>query len=508
MPYNVKPFVVVFVLSLIYFWAARPLFSKFIDDNDFVRRRNSWLALTTAAFLLPSFWLYAALAVPWIAFAAARDKNPLAVYATLAFVIPPLAIPIPVVGINQLFDITQLRLLALVILLPAAVRLVNGDGVDKRTAFRSTDWALIAFGALQVALIVPYESPTNTIRRAFLFALDTFLIFYVFSRLSVNRRQAVDTLAQFSLICGLWALIAIFETLKGWLLYQGLNSGWGVPNVGAWLMRGESLRAQVSAGHSLNLGYLMTLGFAYWLYLQRSFASPKVRWGVAAWLLAGLIATYSRAPWLTAILCFLIFVAMQEKSAPLFLKAIGLFGIGAALLYVSPIGGAVIDLLPFIGTVDQQNVEYRQRLAETSWQLVQQHPFFGNPFVLLQMESLRQGQGIIDLVNAYATIALFYGLVTLFAFIAFCGILVWKGIVVVRRLHGVDSDLSVLGACLVAAMVSSLFFIGTALLETSTFVVAGLLGSFIRLGSNRLQSVPSTRVARNRVGFPAANPSH
>jgi hypothetical protein len=41
---------------------------------------------------------------------------------------------------------------------------------------------------------------------------------------------------------------------------------------------------------------------------------------------------------------------------------------------------------------------------------------FGNPFVLLDMEELRTGDNIIDLVNAYAQVALFYGLVGLALF--------------------------------------------------------------------------------------------
>ena len=43
------------------------------------------------------------------------------------------------------------------------------------------------------------------------------------------------------------APMAVFESARSWLLYTNMASLWGDPNELAWLMRGGSLRAQVSA---------------------------------------------------------------------------------------------------------------------------------------------------------------------------------------------------------------------------------------------------------------------
>ncbi|MEO6747849.1 MAG: O-antigen ligase family protein [Caldimonas sp.] len=490
--HNLKPFIVVFVLACLYLWLAKPIFTRFIDPRDYVRRRNVWLLLTVAAFLLPSFWIYVLLAAPVLFVAGRRDSNPIGVYAATVFVIPPLSLAIPVLGINQLFDLTQHRLLALTVLLPAAFHIISRRTTDRAAALTTMDWALLAYGALQVVLLVPYESVTNTMRRAFLFGLDTLIVFYVVSRIGPNRRQLVDTLATFVWICGLWSAIALFETFKGWLLYEGINQVWGAPNVGAFLLRGNSLRSQVSAGHSLNFGYLMALGFSYWLYLRQQVPQSKIGWSVLVWVSAGLIASYSRAPWLAAVICIFVFLALHPGGASAFFKGAGGLFLVVGVAFVSGIGSDFFDRLPFIGTIDQENVEYRQRLAETSWTLIQQNPYFGNPFAVLQMESLRQGSGgIIDLVNAYANIALFYGLVTLAVFAAFALLVVTKGLRATRRLRGIDNDLALLGGTLVGALIASLFFIATALLETSTFVVAALVGSFIRLAAARLQAQAS-----------------
>ena len=185
-------------------------------------------------------------------------------------------------------------------------------------------------------------------------------------------------------------------------------------------------------------------------------------------------------------------LALHPGGASAFFKGAGALVLVVGVAFVSGIGSDFFDRLPFIGTIDQENVEYRQRLAETSWQLIQQNPYFGNPFAVLQMESLRQGSGgIIDLVNAYANIALFYGLVTLAVFALFALLVVTKGIRATRRLRGIDNDLALLGGTLVGALIASLLFIATALLETSTFVVAALVGSFIRLAAARLQAQAS-----------------
>ena len=76
-----------------------------------------------------------------------------------------------------------------------------------------------------------------------------------------------------------------------------------------------------------------------------------------------------------------------------------------------------MNSIPFFGqSTDDASVDYRQRLAERSWELIQLHPFFGDPLVLTKMEDLRQGEGIIDLVNTYAGITLFYGSIGLLRF--------------------------------------------------------------------------------------------
>src|SRR5262245_10431772 len=108
---------------MVIFRFARPIAMRFTSAEDFSRRRNVWLALTAVAFLSPSFWVFVAVAVPLLVWAGRQDSNPVALYLLLLHVIPPIPVAIPVIGISQLFDLDNYRLLSFCILVPAALRL-------------------------------------------------------------------------------------------------------------------------------------------------------------------------------------------------------------------------------------------------------------------------------------------------------------------------------------------------------------------------------------------------
>jgi hypothetical protein len=314
-------------------------------------------------------------------------------------------------------------------------------------------------------------------------------------------------MATFCITCAIFAAVALFETLKGWLLYGGLGEVWGQPIEFAFLMRGESLRSQASLGHSLPLGYTLAIGFAFALYLAQWLRSRTVALVLAAWMWLGLLAAYSRGPWLVAAIAFFAFVALQPSGLVRFVKYGFLAVVGATAVLFSPIGGRVIDRLPFVGTLDAETVEYRQRLAEVSWQLIKQNPVLGNPFVLTQMEELRQGQGIIDLVNSYAAIALLYGLGDLLLFVGVFVTALWTVARTARRWAGVDLDVAALGACLIACLLGTLVMMavgsfGTGLAWTA-WILAGMAAGYGELEEERSVAPLSDAPTESPQGLPA-----
>jgi hypothetical protein len=462
---TLKALVVVMVLALLIFRLARPVCLRFIDASDFDRRRNVWLALTAFAFLSPSFWLYVAVAVPTLLLATKADRNPAALFLLVLYAVPQVTLPIPVTGINYLLDLNHQRLMSFVILLPVAFRPMPKGAGRVQGGVDGLYLSLLAYMAL----------------------VDTLIVFHVFRRLGTDRKMVADALVMLGLSCAVMGTVGVFENLKGWLLYANIGNVWGSPNIGSWLMRGSFLRGQAGAGHSLNLGFLMAMGFGVSLLLQTRLNTKLQRWGIVACMWAGLLAAMSRGPWLAAALVLLTFVAFKPQGISGLFKAVSVCAVVAALVLVSPIGDDVVAYLPFVGTVDSHNVQYRQALFETSVTIIKQNLLFGNPFALLQMEHLRQGEGIIDLMNGYVVVALFYGLVGLVLFLILPLLALTRAVKAWRAAkRSGDHDLLHLGACLIAMMTGTLLFIATAGFGVVFYALAGLLASFATLSPLRV----------------------
>ncbi len=342
---NLKALVVILAIGWAAFAFARPVCLNFMTKEAFARRRNVWFALTIVAFVSPSFWIYAIVALVVLAWAAARDENPLAVFAITLFVIPNVSFYIPTVLVNNLFDLTQFRILSLAILIPAMFRPQFGSHLPQ-SRFRREDAVLAAFLLLQVVLTMPYQSETATMRKTVLLFIDIFVLFYLFSRLG-TRERLTDVLASFWIGFAVMAPIAIFESLKGWLLYTGIGGVWGDPNVYSWLFRGESLRAQAAANHSINLGFHVSLALGFYLFLRTRGVDRFRDLTILATLVGGLVVTYSRGAWIMGICMGVLFMpASRPDAAKRLAGALVALTVMFALIYVSPLKESVLDRLP------------------------------------------------------------------------------------------------------------------------------------------------------------------
>ena len=500
-----KALAVLMVFATLVFVLTKPLFCRFMSPRDYAIRRNLWLALTLTAFLAPSYWSYVLVAGVLVLFAAQRDSNPVALYMFLLITLPPLGMELPTFGIvNQLFALNHLRFLSLLLLLPIALGYFRRKPVPwesvpdggRAPSLVVTDWLLLAYVALQVLLSMPYESFTASGKRLVLIGLETVLPYYVLSRALRTRESFREALAAFVLAALVLVPLGVFETFKGWLLFAGLEDHWGTVKFLGFLRRGAYLRAQVNAGHSIVLGFTFAVALGFWFSLQASVDSLKWRWAVLLSLLVGLLVTFSRGPWVGAVLIWVIFLRLGPDSRRRSAKAIGLLFVVGIAVFLSPLGDTIKDNIPFIGSVGDETVEYRKRLAETSWLLVLQNPVFGSRNFLAYMEDLRQGEGIIDIVNAYATIALSYGLVGLGLFCSFFGVVIVRCFKALRHASG-DPEFSLVGAALVAILVAALAMLFTVNLYMSigvlTWVLAGMGVAYARLAQPEFAGRASDR---------------
>ncbi len=362
-------------------------------------------------------------------------------------------------------------------------------------AFGAMDILLLALGVLDVALYTPPDMPhhfaildsaSNALRRAVLFLLDIYLLYYTVARTCQSRRKIVDAAAAFCLGCVVMAAIAVLEQMRGWLLYVGIAGRWGTdPNATFYLTRAGELRAQASSGHSLALGFLLAVAFGFWLYLKSHVPARLHRIGITLLLWSGLFAAFSRGAWLGAVTSYCTFLAVGPGALSRFVKGVVFALVIAGLIAVSPIGDRILEVVPIMGRTADANITYRQRLAERGWELVLAHPFLGDQFPWPEMEDLRQGEGIIDLVNTYLGVALGYGLIGLFCFLSFILLGTTRVYLRARELARSDPDLALLGASLVACIVGTLVMIRTSSFglgfQKMFYVLAGLATAYTRL---------------------------
>lgn len=569
MPEHLRALVfLLFLGGVVWTIAGRKRVGLPIAPEDFSRRRNLWFAATALAFLAHDFWIFMAVLALTVGLSARSERNPIALFLVIALAIPPFFREIPgALGIDHIIALDVPRLLALVLLLPAWFVLRARPDVQ-RFGTLWPDRLLAAYLVLYFAAQVPYDSLTNSVRLGLVYPfLEVFLPYYVASRTLRSVKAFKDVVATFAVTAMALGLIAAFESLRGWLLYSALNEALGIPwHLSNYLMRGEGgrLRAQASLGHSIVLGYTLVVALILFALLRPEMSAPRVvndgptnrastnfggRFGTSlvgallavplallaflrpssyvpgrpapiatptrfpsmAWragalvILVGLIASLSRGPWVGAVAGLLVLAATgpQVMSRLLKLSTGGVLAIGA--LMTTEAGRRIVEFLPFVGSVDNMNVSYRQRLFDVSIDVILQRPLFGaydfmrNPL----LEQMRQGEGIIDIVNSYLGVAMRNGLVGLALFLGVFLVIGWGLVQCLRRIEDKDSEDHLLGRVLLAALAAVMVTIATvSSILTVPLLYWSLLGMAVAYRQMMLarlpavQRMPSARYAR------------
>ncbi len=465
---------------------AKPLTARLMAPADFARRRNLWIAVTVATFLAHNFWLAMLASALIVGFGSRREQNPVAMYCVLLFAVPQFDMQISGFGVvNYLFELNHPRMLALVLLLPAALKLA-GQPRAANPRLRLPDTLFAAYFIYVFVATATADSVTGLMRFTVYLLLDHALLYYVITRSVVDRRRLFDTLAAFVMGVAVVGVIAGFENLRSWLVYESLRIPLGIPlqNIGTYLLRetedGGYLRAYVTMGHAIALGFTSMVAVALLLALTRSFSPPAAPaamhrnapsqmpklLGIAVMLMpmVGLLAAVSRGPWLGCAIVMVLGLSFGPGAKQRLLWMLAALPVVIAALLILPQGQKFIDLLPFVGTVDPGSVSYRTQLLDRAMIVFWQNPIFGSLQYLNNpaLEEMRQGQGIIDIVNAYVGVALAFGSIGLLLFVAPSAYALWASWTTSRRLAKQDPDAEAAGRALAMSMLGVLLVIGAA----------------------------------------------
>jgi len=279
------------------------------------------------------------------------------------------------------------------------------------------------------------------------------------------------------------------------LLYNEMRSNWG--EFQGYLLRGDELRARASTSHPLALGSILAVAFGFWLCLREQIAATAVRVSGVALYWLGLLAAYSRGPWIGAGFIYFSYVALSRRRLTALVKAAAAVALLGLLVTMTPFGAKIEKVIPYFGgTVDSSNITYRERLADRAWQIVAESPLLGDQYALAKMTDLRQGEGIIDLVNGYVDILLDNGFVGLTLYLSFVLLGTYRAWMVSRAIAQVGTELSHLAASIVACILGTLLMItsdGRA--DVETCILTGLAVAVAAVARQQQAVVPANGAA-------------
>jgi O-Antigen ligase len=475
---------ILFIAGACFLVMAKPLTARLMAPADYARRRNLWIAVTVATFLAHDFWLAMLASALIIGIGSRREQNPVAMYCALLFAVPQFGMQVSGFGVvNYLFEIDHPRMLALVLLLPAALKLA-GQPRAANPRLRLPDTLFAVYFTYVFIATATADSVTGLMRFALYLLLDHALLYYVITRSVVDRRRLFDVLASFVMGVAVIAVIGGFENFRHWLVYESLRIPLGVPlqDIGTYLLRatddGGYLRAYGSMGHAIALGFMSMVAIAWMLALTRSFSPSAAAaiqqrgapgqtlnvLGIAVMLMpvVGLLASVSRGPWLGCAIVTVLGLSFGPGAKKRLLWMLAALPVLLAALLILPQGQKFIDLLPFVGTVEPGSVTYRTQLLDRAMIVFWQNPIFGSMQYLSNpaLEEMRQGQGIIDIVNSYVGVALAYGGIGLVLFVAPSTYALWAAWTTSRRLATQDPDAEAAGRALAMSMLGILLVIG------------------------------------------------
>ncbi len=313
----------------------------------------------------------------------------------------------------SLGGISHPKVLALVLLLPLFI----SEKPDKRISrLNPIDWAVILFFVWSTALSFRSLSMGGILRET-LWQFLHFVMPYLVIRRHLSNYGLVFTALSFALMSQ--ALIAASEAILKWHVHTDVESLAGYSNyvVQQYKYRWGFLRAQASFMNPLifalfaNMAFLCSVIF----FMKIGMKVPKTYskfWALVSlgFTLLGTLASVSRAGMAGSVLIVIILMVMmwaiERKVDP---KRILLTLFFTGLLGVATLGQ---DFL-------YSHFEYRMRLFDVSTVVIGENMLFGvvDPMNHPGMQSLKQGEGIVDLVNTYLAIGLFNGLPGLCLFI-------------------------------------------------------------------------------------------
>lgn len=392
--------------------SASFLFKLAFKEQETFRWAKCWLLLVAVAALTTNIWLiYISVVFLCLAMFPKEANHKVFFYLILLSALPQLPFRIPFPGINYLFELRYSRLLTIVVLIPIFLQQRKNPALSGNLPL---DKLVLAYCIISTVLDFRLEqSPTFWARISLMTFIDIWVPYYIISRPSKNTHRyllailyggivlAVEGVIEWRLTWKSYAMITAhiediqFNRILSRNFYRGLGlristSWFGPIPFGAFMASMLYLVLNCHLiGKQRNFWVYVSAGF---IFLALLFTDS--RGAILLFIVAALVGLYFR------------FSGTGWKA---FYKACALVGVLVAYIGV--------DML--LGVDDTGTFSYRLDLLINSADAISRNPLFGTPFYrqnAVLVETMTQGQGIVDIVNTYLRVLLQYGIVGLVPF--------------------------------------------------------------------------------------------
>lgn len=461
MPEYIRALIVLLVIATVVFYFVKaPATAMAMSVDDFVRRRNAWICITLAGFLSQNYWIFVAITCFLIYNAAKKDTHKIAFFFFLLLALPQISVEIPgFAGIRYFFSIDYVRILTAIVLLPVCIKARKQASEQKSKAYLP-DMLLATYIILNLVLQAQYDIATNVLRSSVNWAIDVVVPYYAISRSIKDLKSLTDVFMSFVVATTFVSIVGVFEFLRHWVLYLPVGDALGVDWTSNYLSRGNALRARATSGHPIVFGYVTCIALIFLVYIKSQIANRSHSISIGLALAGGAIASISRGPWVgLAIGMIMIVLTAPNTWRNLLRLSLAGFAVLGGLMSVG-YAEKIISFLPFVGSVEEENITYRARLFDSAYQIILDNPFFGSNDYLLKMEDMKQGEGIIDLVNTFLIVGLNSGLIGLGLFMTFFGWIIFSTYRVFKSFDS-KSNYFLSGQVIFAALIGIMVTIST-----------------------------------------------
>ena len=425
--YALKLLFPVLIMFAVFVALARLAFSDLLGADGFRKAVTVIGVCTVAAFLgqdMRIVMVLLGLIGLWAAkFLGGGVRGRLSALLMLVLVMPPAHFEIDgFADINRFLDLTPIRLLSLLLLPGLALQCLMSSKPPRPRWVAAVDWAFFGYQALRLVLQVPQNSTSGMLRLLVESVLDLMLPYYVFSR-GIRSRADLRFILTHAVLAGTFAaVIACAEAVVHRNLYEGLQWVYGYKwQLSFGLTRGDHLRTQAMTSVPILLAFYLIFMIGTWTYLTGGQWKRPRTLLIFALLIGALVTTWSRGPWLGAMVFGLCLLGVRKMSPKAFASTLAVVLLTAVVAKAAGADTAVFSALNGLLGGDAASlttIDYRRELLDTALALLKQSPWFGVPNYASQMQDLKQGEGIIDLVNSYIAIALDAGLFGLVVYLA------------------------------------------------------------------------------------------